>query len=105
MNKTPSRRTALSILGLGGASVIAAEDMAHALDNGHDGAQTGYRFGVNPERTAAALRKLADDIEAHGTLPQKLELTSKAGIEDFLEHRLTLEFVVNENDASTRRVG
>jgi hypothetical protein len=104
-----TRRTALAILGLAPASALAGEDLSAKLDNGGaklDGIQrpnsyTGFRFGIG-DKTSAALRRLADDIDAHGSLVQAMNLNSKASHEDFLLHTLTIEFVVNELDADKR---
>jgi hypothetical protein len=73
-----SRRTALSVLGLGSAGIVSGEDLSKPLSEqfGSSG-QAGYRFGLDYKRTVGALRRLADDIEAGGTFPQELSLTSK----------------------------
>lgn len=92
-----SRRNALSMLGIGTGAIVSGEALSKSLHpSGSPG--EGFRFGVDQNRTAAALRRLADDIEARGTLLQSMILSSKVGLEDFLAHTLTIEFVLNEID-------
>ena len=71
------RRTVLSVLGLASASAaVAGEDLAKSMLNG-SGKPCGYRFAIN-DKVSAALRRLADDIDAGGTHPQAMELKSSA---------------------------
>ena len=88
----PNRHTALSILGLSGASIIASEDLAKAVES----PTHIFRFGLDHKSTAAALRKLAADLEAGGSYLQEMSLMSKATPDDYLLHTLTVSFAVNE---------
>lgn len=91
-----ARRTLLSIMGLAPAAAIAGEDGALDLSGAHQ-KPSGYRFGVNQGKPFAdALRRLADDIEVGNTHLQGFEVRSKAGLEEFLLHTVTIEVVVNE---------
>jgi hypothetical protein len=94
-----TRRTAVAMLGLAGASgaAIAAEDIAKPLMSIGD-KESGYHFGASHERIVKALRRLADDIEGGGSHAQSLLLTSKLSNEDFLTHTLSIEFAMDTRD-------
>lgn len=102
---TVSRRSALSMLGLGAVATVAPEDFSNEV-----GVGTKLSFGVagnhagNGERAAAArarmtaaLRRLADDIAAGGSLVQEMKLSSVVKPEDFLTHTLSIDFVLLED--------
>lgn len=90
---TVTRRSALSVLGLGAAATIAPEDMSKQMGGG-----TKTHFGVgDAKRIATALRKMADDIDAGGTLIQSARLESNILPEDFLTHDLSIKFVMVED--------
>lgn len=107
---TVSRRSALSVLGLASVAAIAPEDFSNKIGGG----ETNVDFGVagiwnseSAERTAAnlakmtaALRRLADDIDAGGTLVQGMKLTSEVKPDDFLFHTLSIDFVLREPPAA-----
>lgn len=94
---TVSRRSALSVLGLGAASTIAPEDMSKQVGIG-----TKVYFGVgDAQRIATALRKMADDIDAGGMLIQSARLESNILPEDFLAHDLTIKFVMVEDQKAS----
>ena len=84
------------MLGIGTGAIVSGEALSKPL--GEPSGGEGFRFGIDQNRTVAALRRLADDIEARGTLLQSMILSSKVGLEDFLVHTLTIEFVLNEID-------
>lgn len=94
-----SRRSALSVLGLGAAATIAPEDFSRQVVG-----PKGYHFGVGNdprdlsgkrrETITAALRRLADDIDAGGSFVHGMKLVSEAKHEDFLIHSLQIEFVL-----------
>ena len=98
---TVSRRTALSVLGLGTVATIAPEDFSQPIKGG--GKQEHY-FGVagNPSdwanksrsRIVDALRRLADDIEVGGTFVHGMKLESEVKPEDFLTHTLQVTFIL-----------
>jgi hypothetical protein len=103
-----SRRTALSMLGLGATVAVVPEDFS-AKANAY-GPDKAYSFGVAGQhvgggrsaevtraRMTAALRRLADDIDAGGTHVQSMRLTSDVQIEDFLKHTLQVEFSLRED--------
>lgn len=92
-----SRRNALSMLGIGTGAIVSGEALAvPAKEIPGSFGSAGYSFGINRDSTAAALRRLADDIDKRGTYPQAMVLSSKVGLEDFLEHTLTITFILDE---------
>jgi hypothetical protein len=91
-----TRRTAIAMLGLA-ATPVGGESFANPLP-GASKNPSGFSFAIaKREDFASALRALADDIEKGGTYPQSVELRSRASIEDFMEHTLTIKFAMNEN--------
>src|ERR1700680_4821474 len=92
-----NRRTALSLLGVAGVSApITAEAVSRSLDTlpGAGPNSIGYRFGIG--QVSTALRRLADDIDSGGTCVQSIDLSAACKIEEFLQHKLTIEFALNE---------
>lgn len=85
-----SRRTALSVLGMTSASALASEDFTPKRD-------TGFRFASNVKMTAAALRRLADDLENGGSLLCKVELNAKMVPDAFLVHDLVVSFALKDD--------
>lgn len=84
-----NRRTALSMLGLASATVaIAGEDIAKPLQGSFS-----CRFGIN-KLFSEVLRRMADDIDAGGTLVQSGGLNSETSHEEFLLHTLTIKFAL-----------
>jgi hypothetical protein len=55
-----------------------------------------YAFGVDEARTAAALRKLADDIEAGNVTLHSVSTSTQAVHEEFTVRELVIE-VLEEN--------
>lgn len=51
-----------------------------------------FHFGVGNKQTAAALRKLADHLEAEAAHVQRCEITSTAKLDDFLMTELRLTY-------------
>lgn len=83
------RRTVLSMLGLAPATVaVAGEDLAKPLNGSFS-----CKFGIN-QLFSQALRRMADDIDAGGTLLQSGGLNSEASVDEFLLHTLTIKFVL-----------
>lgn len=89
---TVSRRTALSMLGLGAAGAATVEDISAPVMPG--GKPSGYHFGASSDRIIAALRRLADDIESGGSHVTDLTVSSKVTNEDFLLHTLAVCFAM-----------
>lgn len=86
-----TKRTALGMLGLG-AVAAPIETFAKPLD------VSGLSFGgASKEDIAAALRRLADDVEAGGTYPQEVALITTVRLDSFTLHRFVIEFAMNEN--------
>jgi VCBS repeat-containing protein len=92
---TATRRTVLSVLGIGG---IAAADFSAALKGGpqrseYDGS---WHFSFDNEKAVKALRAMADEIEAGRMHIQALDVSQSVAIEDFAHHKLSIEFVMRE---------
>lgn len=95
-----TKRTALGMLGLA-ATPIAGESFSRTI--GDDGKEYGHgvRFGIQlHEKTASALRALADDIEKGGTYPEHVELRSIADNEEFFKHTLSIRFFMVDKPIS-----
>jgi hypothetical protein len=92
---TATRRTVLSVLGIGG---IAAADFSAALKEGpqrseYDGS---WHFSFDNEKAVKALRAMADEIEAGRMAIQALDISQGARVEEFLMHKLSIEFAMRE---------
>lgn len=62
-----------------------------------------YAFGLDEARTAAALRKLADEIEAGNVALRSVSTSSHAAHEEFTVRELVIE-VLEENPSAGPRV-
>lgn len=93
MSIATSRRTALALLGFAPAGALAAEDISERQPTAK-----GFRFGVDKQRAIAALRRLADDLEAGGSLLFAMELGASLKHDAFLTHRFTVEFAISQDD-------
>lgn len=89
-----TRRNILALLGLS-ASTVSAADFAQPMGTPHERGQ--IHFGGDRGRAAAALRALADHLEADGVYVQKLSVHSTAAPEDFVTHTLTIDFAARES--------
>lgn len=99
-----NRRTVLGLLGIAGAvPMITGEVGATPIQTNNPDKPSGFRFGgPTPKEVVAALRNLATDIEASGTHVQEFELKSKATLDDFLIHTVTMSFAFDERSAEER---
>jgi hypothetical protein len=52
-----------------------------------------FRFGLDTAKTIQALRDLADKIESHDVLPQRVQLIEEARCDDYLMKALIFGFV------------
>lgn len=62
-----------------------------------------YAFGLDEARTAAALRKLADEIEAGNVALRSVSTSTHAAHEEFAVRELVIE-VLEENPSAGPRV-
>jgi hypothetical protein len=106
-----SRRTALSVLGLGAVAALPEDFSNKTVGVGsaemsfgiagthmHDGSLEGFqRAAAARSRMSDALRRLADDVDAGGTLVQEMKLSSSVKPDDFLVHSLAIDFVLRED--------
>jgi hypothetical protein len=56
------------------------------------GAAGDYLFGITKQGVSATLRKIADAIDAEGTLPQKVSHSTDAAVDDFVLHTVSVTF-------------
>lgn len=75
------------------AAVVRSPSLAQASAN-EIGAHAGFTFGLDPKKTAAQLRVLADLIDAGYALPSKVTEVTQATIEDFTMTWLNIEFAM-----------
>jgi len=84
------------MLGLGGAAIPAAADASKEMPL--YGSDEKVHFGVEQtERIARALERMASELRAERFYLQEFEITSKARLEDYLVHRMTVEFFAKED--------
>lgn len=93
MAENTNRRKVLTTLGLAPAAVISAVEMSKPV---RGATAEGIHFGIDPKKATSTLRRLADQIEGGGALPQELKITSTLNVEDFLIHELGLTFALRE---------
>ena len=85
-----SRRNALAVLGISSAAGFSTED-AFAKD---DKPVNGYMIPNNASKVSAALRRLADEMDAKSIDVLKLNVSSDLERNKLVTQRLTIDFVI-----------
>jgi hypothetical protein len=85
-----SRRNALTILGLGTAGIAVEDGFAD-----EDG-RLKISNNAKPQKIAAALRKLADEIEGGGVDVVNLHVASSLERDQLVTQKLSCEFIIND---------
>jgi len=57
----------------------------------------GHSFGITKQGASAALRKLADTIDAGGAAPQKVSHSTHATGDDFVMHTVSVTFAAKRS--------